>query len=224
MGYDGLNRRTQLARPNGITTSYAYDPVSHLQSILHKLGVNTLDGATYAYDAVGNRTTKTNQLNSTVSNYGYDNIYQLTGVTQAATSTETYSFDPVGNRLSSLSVPTYTYNSSNEITAAGASTFTYDNNGNTLSKSDGAGTTAYTWDFENRLTSVHLPNQTTVTFKYDPFGRRIQKGQRCLFVQRSKSDSKKPIRRESGSALCLRLRHRRAFGGLPRRYMGVLSG
>ena len=175
MGYDGLNRRTQLARPNGITTSYAYDPVSHLQSILHKLGVNTLDGATYAYDAVGNRTTKTNQLNSTVSNYGYDNIYQLTGVTQAATSTETYSFDPVGNRLSSLSVPTYTYNSSNEITAAGASTFTYDNNGNTLSKSDGAGTTAYTWDFENRLTSVHLPNQTTVTFKYDPFGRRIQK-------------------------------------------------
>jgi RHS repeat-associated protein len=177
MGYDALSRRTQLTRPNGVTTSYTYDPVSHLQSILHKLGVNTLDGATYAYDAAGNRTSKTNQLNSALSTYGYDNIYQLTGVTQGATSTEAYSFDPVGNRLSSLSVPSYSYNSSNEITATGSSSsYTYDDNGNTLTKTDSTGTTTYTWDFENRLTSVHPPNQTTVTFKYDPFGRRIQKG------------------------------------------------
>jgi RHS repeat-associated protein len=177
MGYDTLSRRTQLTRPNGITTSYGYDPVSHLQSILHKLGANTLDGATYGYDLAGNRTSKTNQLNSTVSNYGYDNIYQLTGVTQGASSTEAYSFDPVGNRLSSLSVPTYVYNSSNELTAAAsAASYTYDNNGNTLTKTDSTGTMAYTWDFENRLTSVHPPSQTTVTFKYDPFGRRIQKG------------------------------------------------
>lgn len=177
MSYDTLSRKTQLTRPNGVTTSYAYDPVSHLQSILHKLGVNTLDGATYGYDLVGNRTSKTNQLNSTVSNYGYDNIYQLTGVTQGTTSTEAYTFDPVGNRLSSLSVPSYSYNASNEVTAAGSSSsYTYDNNGNTLSKVDGSGTTFYTWDFENQLTSVHLPNQTTVTFKYDAFGRRIQKG------------------------------------------------
>ncbi|MBZ5512870.1 MAG: RHS repeat protein [Acidobacteriia bacterium] len=34
----------------------------------------------------------------------------------------------------------------------------------------------YTWDYENRLTSVTLPGSGgTVTFKYDPFGRRIQK-------------------------------------------------
>lgn len=177
MGYDALSRRTQLTRPNGITTSYGYDPVSHLQSILHKLGVNTLDGATYVYDLAGNRTSKTNQLNSTVSNYRYDNIYQLTSVTQGTISSETYSFDPVGNRLSSLSVPSYAYDSSNEITAAGSSSsYTHDNNGNILTKIDGTETTTYTWDFENRLTSVHPPNQTTVTFKYDPLGRRIQKG------------------------------------------------
>jgi YD repeat-containing protein len=92
-----------------------------------QLGVNTLDGATYTYDPAGNRTSKTNQLNSTVSNFGYDNIYQLTGVTQGATNTEAYTFDPVGNRLSSLSVPSYSYNSSNEVTAAGSSSYTYDN-------------------------------------------------------------------------------------------------
>jgi len=41
---------------------------------------------------------------------------------------------------------------------------------------DASGTTIYAWDFENRLTAVTLPNGGgTVAFKYDPFGRRIQK-------------------------------------------------
>lgn len=52
----------------------------------------------------------------------------------------------------------------------------YDNNGNTQTKVDSTGTTTYTWDYENRLSSVTLPGSGgTVTFKYDPFGRRIYK-------------------------------------------------
>jgi len=40
----------------------------------------------------------------------------------------------------------------------------------------GSNTTTYVWGFENRLTSVTLPGSGgTVTFKYDPFGRRIYK-------------------------------------------------
>ena len=53
--------------------------------------------------------------------------------------------------------------------------YTYDNNGNLLSKTDGSGTTSYAWDFENRPTSVTLPGGGVVSFKYDPFGRRIYK-------------------------------------------------
>jgi YD repeat-containing protein len=50
----------------------------------------------------------------------------------------------------------------------------YDANGNTLSDASGK---QYTWDFENRLTQAVVPgtNGGTTTFKYDPFGRRIQK-------------------------------------------------
>jgi RHS repeat-associated protein len=45
-----------------------------------------------------------------------------------------------------------------------------------LTKTVGSNTTSYAWDFENRLTSVTLPGTGgTVTFKYDPFGRRIYK-------------------------------------------------
>ncbi|HEY6369149.1 MAG TPA: RHS repeat-associated core domain-containing protein, partial [Candidatus Sulfotelmatobacter sp.] len=51
-----------------------------------------------------------------------------------------------------------------------------DNNGNTLTKVVGSNTTTYAWDYENRMTSVTLPGTGgTVSFKYDPFGRRIYK-------------------------------------------------
>ncbi len=51
-----------------------------------------------------------------------------------------------------------------------------DYNGNTLTKVVGSNTTSYSWDFENRMSSVTLPGSGgTVTFKYDPFGRRIYK-------------------------------------------------
>jgi RHS repeat-associated protein len=49
---------------------------------------------------------------------------------------------------------------------------TNDANGNTLSDAQGR---SFTWDFENRLTQVVNPGVGTTTFRYDPFGRRIQK-------------------------------------------------
>jgi RHS repeat-associated protein len=173
-GYDGLSRRNQLTRPNGVNTNYGYDTLSRLLSVLHQTGTTTLDGATYTYDNAGNRASKTNKLNNITEQYTYDPLYQLTQVTQGATTTETYSYDLVGNRLSSLGVSSYSYNSSNELTSNSAASFTYDANGNTLSKTNASGTTQYGWDFENRLKSVITPTGT-VTFVYDPLGRRIQK-------------------------------------------------
>ena len=82
---------------------------------------------------------------------------------------------PLDNRVGSESgVPTYSYNSSNELTSNSSGSYTYDANGNTLSDPSGK---SYSWDFENRLTQAVVPgtNGGTTTFKYDPFGRRIQK-------------------------------------------------
>jgi RHS repeat-associated protein len=51
-----------------------------------------------------------------------------------------------------------------------------DANGNTITKTDSTGTTTYVWDDDNRLTSVALPGSGgTVSYRYDPFGRRIYK-------------------------------------------------
>jgi RHS repeat-associated protein len=63
-------------------------------------------------------------------------------------------------------------NSSGKIAVGSA----LDYNGNTLTSVTGSNTTSYAWDFENRMSSVTLPGSGgTVTFKYDPLGRRIYK-------------------------------------------------
>ena len=117
--------------------------------------------ASYTYDAAGNRLTKTavqeaspNPV-SVLSQYSYDNIYELTQAVVNGSVAESYSYDAVGNRLTSAGPTSYNYNASNELTSTSTATYTYDNNGNTTSKTDSTGTTIYTWDFENRLTQRH---------------------------------------------------------------------
>ncbi|MGB6800838.1 MAG: RHS repeat-associated core domain-containing protein [Candidatus Sulfotelmatobacter sp.] len=59
-----------------------------------------------------------------------------------------------------------------ELTSSSSGSYTYDANGNTLSDPSGK---SYSWDFENQLTQAVVPGTGTVSFKYDPFGRRIYK-------------------------------------------------
>src|SRR3977135_4468429 len=84
--YDALSRRTQMTRPNGLKSVYAYDNLSRLLSVVHQSGSTTLDGAAYAVDNAGNRTSRTPQPSGTPSNYAYDNIYEPPGVTQGSTT------------------------------------------------------------------------------------------------------------------------------------------
>ena len=165
-----------MIRPNGINTNYSYDNLSRLLSVLHQSGTLTLDGASYTYDSAGNRTSKTDQLANVTSNYTYDVLSQLTQVTQGSTTTENYAYDLVGNRLSSSSSSMNSFDSSNALTSTQSATYTHDANGNITAKTDASGTTNYNWDFNNHLIGVVLANGGgTVSFAYDPFGRRIQK-------------------------------------------------
>jgi RHS repeat-associated protein len=180
--YDQLSRRISLTRANGVNTSYTYDNLSRLLSVLHQAGGVTIDGSSYGLDAVGNRTSKTDQRVNVTTDYSYDKVYQLTEALKlgganclpsgcANLITEQYSYDAVGNRLSSLAM-SYSYNPSNELISSPSGSYTYDANGSMLADPSGR---SYAWDFTNRLTQVTLVTGGTVSFKYDPFGRRIQK-------------------------------------------------
>ncbi len=93
----------------------------------------------------------------------------------------------MGNRLAGPWARTsYTYGAGNELISSlrsddedDAISYEYDNNGNLVKKTetDGKGWT-YGYDFENRLVKAVKRKgleTKTITFKYDPFGRRMEK-------------------------------------------------
>ena len=92
----------------------------------------------------------------------------------------TYTYDPVGNRLTKTeggAATTYTYDEANQIqteqTPSQISTFTFDANGNLQVENAGGQLTTYSWDIENMCVGIALPNGTLNTFAYDgDFARR----------------------------------------------------
>jgi RHS repeat-associated protein len=178
--YDNLGRRTKLGYPNGATANYSYDTSGSLTSLIHKTSSGAIiDSFTYTLDKVGNRLTKTEP--SLQHTYQYDTIYRLI---KAPTTNEQYTYDPVGNRLTGPKTGNlYTYNQGNELTGSNSSQYTYDRNGNLINKVSvnrwgKTETWTYTYDYENRLVKAENTGgliTVTVTFKYDPFGRRIEK-------------------------------------------------
>lgn len=110
-----MSRRTSLTRPNTVNTSYSYDNLSRLLSVTHAKGGVTLDGATYTVDNAGNRNSKADLYAGVTTNH--DNIYELQSATQGGSTTESYTYDPVGNRLSNLPGSGWSNNTSNELTS-----------------------------------------------------------------------------------------------------------
>ncbi|KAF0145269.1 MAG: YD repeat-containing protein [Nitrospirae bacterium] len=185
--YDTLGRRIKLINPNGTYTTYSYDKNSMLTELVHKDSKGSIiNSFTYTHDKVGNRLTKTELDKKTT--YTYDPLYRLTQALptklQGKDKTqenkqETFSYDPVGNRLiGPRANDYYSYNQGNQLTNDRKNQYEYDANGNLVKKTTSEGMTAYFYDYENRLIKVvkQENNETVVvSFKYDPFGRRIEK-------------------------------------------------
>src|SRR5262249_53199895 len=157
----------------GVTTTYSYDDLDRLTSLVHAAGGNVLIGNTYTYDNVSNIGSWTNASGS--NSYSYDVVDRLTSATHSSQPNEAYTYDAVGNRTSSQLNGTYSYQPRNKLTSTSTASYSYDNNGNPVSKTDGSGTTLYGWDEENRLKQVTLPSGLVVNYKYDALGRRIQR-------------------------------------------------
>ena len=173
--YDALGRRTSAAYPNGVTTGYGYDAASQLLSLANDLGETALSSYGYSFDAVGNRVSMTDLSGG--HSYSYDSLYRLIEALHPAIPSEDFTYDGVGNRLSSHLSGSYTYNAANRLQEDTDFTYTYDANGNLTSKTDKvtADTTTYTYDAANQLTRVDFPDGTHAEYRYDGLGRRIAK-------------------------------------------------
>ncbi len=197
--YDSIGRRTGLAYPNGIQTSYSYNALGLLTNIITKNSRDKLASAfSYSHDAVGNRLSKTvendkgHHSGATRYDYTYDAIYHLleslpTKINKRREKTsdhraEIFEYDEVGNRLIGPKTENfYTYNEDNELMESQQFLYDHDAKGNTISKQKLGNDEnwSYEYNYENRLikaTKVDDDDEVTiVSFKYDPFGRRIEK-------------------------------------------------
>jgi RHS repeat-associated protein len=107
------------------------------------------------------------------------------GGTGGTYALETYTYDQIGNIKSKPGVGVYTYTASatgcvagtpaikpHAVRYAGSYSFTYDCNGNMISRADSTGTFTQQWDKENRLITV--TGSATANFVYDGDGNRVK--------------------------------------------------
>jgi hypothetical protein len=133
-----------------------------------------VDRNDYSYDRLGNCTEKTNTINAAYSEYySYDAWNQLSSMNRnSGARTQSFGYDAVGNWTSVTtngSTQTRSANMQNEYTSvSGASTPTFDANGNQLSDENGQ---QYVYDAWNRLKVVKNSSGTTlVTYHYSGAG------------------------------------------------------
>ncbi|WP_447726009.1 RHS repeat-associated core domain-containing protein [Sphingomonas koreensis] len=182
--YDANDNRTRITWPDSQYVNSVYDGLDRF----YFSSVSGISNLSYtSYDAAGRtgihyRWGGTTWKSSTT--FGYDSISRLNSyshwfansIADVATS---FNYNPA-NQIASRTrnnddyrftghTPIdrgYARNGLNQYTGAGAVSFGYDANGNLTSE----GSTIYTYDIENRLTSV----STGVTLTYDPLGRLAQ--------------------------------------------------
>jgi RHS repeat-associated protein len=141
-----------------------------------RAGTVDKDRYTYGYDRDGNRLTKSNALNSSLSEvYTYDGLNQLVSSNRGSGArTQSWTFDALGNWTAATTdstTQTRTANQQNEITAiSGATTPTYDASGNMITDETGKQFVYDAWGF---LKVVKNSSGTVLeTLSYDGLHRK----------------------------------------------------
>ncbi len=132
--YDSLGRRSRLNRANGAITRYTYDRISRLATLSHDLSGSSHD---------------------VTSSFAYNPASQITTWSR---SNDAYAWNGHFNLNRSYSV-----NGLNQLTAEGATTFSYDGRGNLTRQA----AKVYGYTAENRLIS----GPDKAAFSYDAIGR-----------------------------------------------------
>lgn len=177
--YTDHNRQKEVSRS---MLTYSDPCHCHLERIEHVVATNRpLTSATLEFVRDADGGVLSMQSGSDALSFDYDAAGQLAGVTRNGTVTESYTYDPNGNRTDSRRYPNPVTLAPNRVVAAGVWSMTYDDEGNLITKSNSftGSSLRLTWDHRNRLTQADAyaagepaPAQTTI-YRYDGLDRRI---------------------------------------------------
>ena len=202
--YDANGNRSKETLANGITTEYAYNCVNAVVNIRSFNGTDEIASSTYKYYLDGSDSCKTVSECGIIekTSYVYNSFGQLTEEkieNGSLTDKYTYAYDDHGNRTrmtatgSESFTTVYNYNNAdNKYTAllqsetktglndetdteeTDITAYTYDKNGNQISKISNEKTEDFTYDVLNQLVG-YTDGETTASYTYNADGLRASK-------------------------------------------------
>jgi RHS repeat-associated protein len=175
--YDAKGNRLTMTTAAGVTR-YDYDPLNQLTGVTYPGGRHV----TYAYDADGNRTNRHSTLNPQLStSYFYDTENRLVRVSTPTNGVFQYTYDALGNRTAVvhdgvtnrfLHDPVGLVDVAAEYDATGALVSRYDHGIGLVSRTDGAGNSAF-YSFDALGNTRELTGDAGSllhSYDYDAFG------------------------------------------------------
>lgn len=167
----------KITYPGGLEKLLSFNGMLEVTGVSFKDQQNTiLFDEGYGRDLLGLVASTTSPAGLT--QYGYDEEMQLLSVTStdSGVANEAYSYDLLGNRISDIENTAYDYNNLCGLTQYGSDTFTYDANGNVLTRTSGSGVLyEFEYDARDRMTRIREDDVVVVEYYYDPLGRRAWK-------------------------------------------------
>lgn len=224
--YDATNRQDLVVDPHGFRATYIYNAIGN-QKTLSLSGdervtysytatgqLSNINSAkhgltTYSYDSALRRISKesSNGLRTTFVRDGNDRVTAIIVHDALATlvKAHTYTYDPVGNRLSAADAErrtTWIYGPSNQLISEHIdgvrTTYSYDDAQNRRTIRTAAGITTMLFNAGNELTRAAGPNGVS-TFAYDTRGNRVASIMPATTTTFTWDDDNQLVRKEDGA-------------------------
>ena len=167
----------ELTRVDDTTlrTDYAYDGLGRQTTVVGKVpNTTTVFSQTHGYDNGDKLATRDESFGgpNTHLDYEYDDAGRLTKVKRGGSDSETYGYDPDGNRTSRTGpgvagTETATYDAQGRLATRGALTYAFDAAGYLTQR----GADTFNYGPQGRLLSANVSG-VAITYAYDGLGRR----------------------------------------------------
>jgi RHS repeat-associated protein len=168
--YNAPGMLTAATLGNGVTENYAYGPRLWMTSMTAPPSSGSVYSLTLGHLADGDVSSAADSVNGSWT-YTYDNFNRLSSANGGTNSNYSYAYDQFGNRWTQTGGA---YQISLMFTGNNnqAYGYMYDAAGNLLMDNQMC---SYTFDAEDRITSVGGASCSGATYRYDALGRRVSK-------------------------------------------------
>jgi YD repeat-containing protein len=175
-GASGLIASTRLG--SAVSDTWGYNWFGEFTDYTATFGSTTYT-LNLVRDSLGRVITKTE--NGAATSYTYDTLGRVSDVCTGTDTTcqtgavlRSYVYYPNGNRkLTPTGSGSVSVDNQDRLESYGATTYTFTDGGDLATKTDGTGTTTYSYDRRRNLRTVTLPNNVTINYTVDGMNRRV---------------------------------------------------